>query len=194
MASRIILVLDESGSMGKQRKEVVEGVNSMITQQKSENPAENSSIFFTLVTFSDVIREVCDTTLEKCELIQESDYKPSGSTALFDAIGRTIRKYQKENNVIMIVATDGKENASSEFTKYSQIVEMVKKSKQERNWSYIYISEDIDTFEQGNQMGMSNTSTSKNVKLTTSEIGNYMKSDGYSSAVSGYRKYYTSMN
>lgn len=52
VVSRIILVLDESGSMSSQRSDVIGGINETIRQQRLELP-EDSTTNFTVVTFSE---------------------------------------------------------------------------------------------------------------------------------------------
>lgn len=59
----------------------------------------------------------------------------------------------------MIVLTDGMENASRKYTHKSQIDDMITKQREEKGWKYLYLSCDIDTFAQGDSIGISNVHT-----------------------------------
>ena len=77
---------------------------------------------------------------------------PDGCTALFDAIGETLNRYSKERNVVDVIATDGMENSSKHYN-YRQIGKMVSDYQQEKNWKFVYLSENIDQFDQGCSVG-----------------------------------------
>jgi len=162
--SRIVLVLDESGSMSSQRNDVIGSINETIRQQRLEIPGDNNTNF-TVITFNDTVNSPIDHKLASMPLFTEHDYKPSGSTSLYDAIGFTIERYKSEPNVIFLVMTDGEENASKHFS-YSQITQSIKKVKESKNWNFIYLSEDIDTFKQGEKLGYSSAAYNCNNILT----------------------------
>ena len=74
--------------------------------------------------------------LYEVENLTEKDYYVRGSTALLDAIGKTILTLDKEidNKVLFVITTDGRENASVEFTR-RQIKNMINN----HNWEFIYL-------------------------------------------------------
>lgn len=150
---RLILVLDSSGSMHSQKSDIIGGINQMINEQRKSNPSENDQVFFNIVKFSDHVSPPTNHTLASTPYMTDNDYTPSGSTSLFDAMGKTMDKFRKEDDIIMIVATDGQENTSTTYT-YKLVTEMVKQFKEEKRWNFIYLSEDIDTFQQGNSIGI----------------------------------------
>ena len=75
--------------------------------------------------------------------LTEKEYQVRGSTALLDAIGRTIITMQKEisGKVLFVITTDGRENSSVEFTK-TQIKNLITNS----NWEFLYLGADIDSY------------------------------------------------
>lgn len=150
----LILVLDESGSMHSQKSDIVGGVNSMIEQQR--NMISDRSCMLTIVKFSDFVRPLRHEHLHQVPFMTDADYNPSGSTALFDAICSTIEKYKEEKDVVMVIATDGQENASKTHTR-GNVTRMIADQREHKNWDFIYLSEDVDTFSQGNSMGLSNS-------------------------------------
>jgi len=145
----------KAGSMGGQQESMVAGVNEMIRIQREFDPLINHLVNFTVVKFSDVISEFPDQSLLAIPLLTIADYRPSGGTALYDAMGKVIEKYANESHVVCCIATDGGENASRNFNR-KKILELVSQAKADRQWKFVYLSEDLDTFQQGNNIGLSN--------------------------------------
>ena len=79
-------------------------------------------------------------------------YRPDGSTALLDAIGKSIRHLQKtigeevardEASVVVVIFTDGYENASSEFS-HEQVSSLIRELELTDKWSFSYIGATLD--------------------------------------------------
>jgi len=149
---RIILLLDESGSMGVQRDDVIGGVNSMIEKQRE---LQDEPIEMVIVKFSSEVVKARSALLTETKAFTKNDYTPSGSTALYDAIGKTISRYSDDVDDIMVIVTDGQENASREYTQ-SNIIRLINQQRNAKNWNFIYLSEDPTTVRQGNELGLSN--------------------------------------
>ncbi len=151
---RIVLILDSSGSMATQKNDIIGGVNEMISQQRAAFPEENNNVFFNIVMFSSYITPLPDNTLESITPLTPETYKCTGSTALYDAMGQTMDRFRNENDVILVIATDGEENCSRQYN-HKTITSMVRDFREQKDWNFIYLSEDIDTFKQGSSIGMS---------------------------------------
>ena len=176
ICSRLVLVLDSSGSMESQKKDVIGGVNETIKQQRLMN-SNIHNIYFNVITFSHQVSTPTNHTLLNVPFLTANDYKTTGSTALFDAIGLTIERYKDEHNLIFLIMTDGEENASCHYT-YNQIVKMIDDKKSKQNWNFIYLSENIETFKQGEKIGLSSKSMNCNNIMTSknglgSTLGNF---------------------
>lgn len=164
--TEIVIVLDESGSMSSCKSDTIGGFNEFLSTQKKIKGEAN----VTLVKFSDYYKVVNDgTALEHVSPLNESNYTPSYSTALLDAVGRTINSVgnrleslsedQRPEKVIFAVITDGYENASKEF-KREKVFEMVTHQKTKYNWEFLFLGADIDAW--GKEIGIhSNVSLSK---------------------------------
>ena len=90
--------------------------------------------------------------------MNEKTYYTRGSTALLDAIGKTI-KYLDEKNahkVLFIITTDGYENASIEYNK----IQIKKLIKEHSNWEFIYLGANIDSYCEATSIGIKNSRTS----------------------------------
>jgi uncharacterized protein YegL len=169
--ANIVMILDKSGSMSSIQSDIIGSINQFITDQKKI--ADTAT--FTFVTFSDNVEVVFfKKPLSEVQTITDNDYKPTGSTALFDAIGLTINKFEHDKDVLMVIVTDGQENASKRY-KRKEIFDMVSKHKGKNGWNFIYLSADIDTFDQGTSLGFGTSGFAGNNTCV------YNKAVGYSS-------------
>lgn len=153
----IVFLLDRSGSMAGIESDTIGGYNSYIHDNKDKNVRVTTVLFdnrYEMLYKRVNINEVNDLT--------RKEYFVRGSTALLDAIGKTIKYFDKQNakKVMFVITTDGLENASWRYNS-SQIKEMILGHK---NWEFIYIGADIDSFEEGGNIG-----------IKRSNIANYKK-------------------
>lgn len=135
MNTRILLVLDESSSMLKQKAKVVEAINNMINIQKSKN----SYTILTLIKFNSTVEKAISNCIKDFKFGYE-DYSPKDATALYDAIGGTLFNYQHEINNVFIVATDGDDNCSRKY-RPEHISFMIQKLRTLCGWKFIYLCE-----------------------------------------------------
>lgn len=176
--TQIVMVLDRSGSMDSIGKATVDGINSFIKEQK----AAEGEAFMTLTQFDDQyevtykerpINEVKD-------LILGETFVPRATTALYDAIGRTINELNTEDDVVFVIVTDGMENASREFTQ-SVIFEKIEQKKKE-GWNFLFLAANQDAMKTGAGFGisgknaMSYNANSTSVNATFSNISGKMSS------------------
>ena len=180
---KIVVVLDESGSMENIRDSMLKSLNDLIKEQKQvkERPAS-----FTLVKFSDKVKRVREIEpLETTNLLEPRDYEPSGSTALYDAIGSTINRFRNEKDVLLVIITDGQENASRKYNK-SYVNEKIEQMKNKNGWTYVYLSCDLSTSQQGKNIGCTNSSYSSNVVRDVNSYGEFV-SNNLNSAIRNFR-------
>ena len=178
---KIVVILDASGSMSVIQKDMKKAINDLITEQKQvkERPAT-----FTLVKFSDNVQRVIENKrLEDINPLE--DYSPSGSTALYDAIGDTISWFRNEKNVLMVIVTDGQENASRRYSR-SDVTRMIESKNGRNGWSFVYLSNDLKTFEQGNNIGLQRSAFTTNAVVGQNDFGNYL-GNNLNTAIKNYR-------
>lgn len=144
----IIFLLDRSGSMYGSEKDTIGGFNSIIKQQKQD---EVNAKVTTILFDHDYETLYKRKDLFDVDELTEKEYYVRGSTALLDAIGRTIITMQKEisGKVLFVITTDGYENSSIEFTK-TQIKNLIKNS----NWEFLYLGADIDSYGEAAKIGI----------------------------------------
>jgi len=110
-----ILVLDKSGSMFHTKKDLINGFNDLVSEQKQEK----STNLLTVITFNDVVEIFMEETFPNVSEIKESDIITKGKTALLDAVGEVydmILTNDKYTNITLTVITDGRENSSKNYT------------------------------------------------------------------------------
>ncbi len=110
-----ILVLDKSGSMFKNKQDLVDGFNNLVLEQKEEK----STNLFTVITFNDVVEVFKEEIFPNVSEIKDSDIITKGTTALLDAVGEVydmILNNDKYTKITLTVITDGQENSSRNYT------------------------------------------------------------------------------
>ncbi len=93
----------------------------------------------------------------------EATFQPRGSTALFDATGRTINSVgqrlagvpeeERPDKVLFVIMTDGFENASHEFNA-SKISEMINHQRNVYNWEFMFIGANQDAVLSAKEIGI----------------------------------------
>jgi uncharacterized protein YegL len=159
--TELVFILDRSGSMEGLEKDTIGGFNSMLKKQKAiEGECRVTTVLF------DHTYQVLHSRIELPAVapLTEKDYTIGGSTALLDAIGRTIhtignaQKHTAEayraNHVIFVIITDGLENSSTEYS-YRQISHMIKRQKEKYGWEFIFLGANIDAEETAGDLGIS---------------------------------------
>lgn len=167
MTTDITVVLDRSGSMESIADEVIKGLNAFVKgQQEIEGDA-----WFTLVQFDDEYDVVhFRVPIADVPKVTRRTYQPRGSTALLDAIGRTIndvsarlakmRPVDRPDQIVFAVQTDGQENASQEFTR-QQIFRMIRDRERgattetpgQPTWEFVFLAANQDAIQEGGHLG-----------------------------------------
>lgn len=158
------IIMDRSGSMHSIRSDAEGGINSFIKDQSGLSGKK----VLTVVAFDDQYEVPINAITIDSINYPSVVLQPRGSTALLDAIGKTIvnagerfrtmPENQRPGKVLFIVVTDGYENASREFTK-AYIKELIQQQEKQYNWQFIYLGADQDGFSEGISMGFKGDSS-----------------------------------
>ncbi len=115
-SSRIILIIDETGSMHGRRPATVSGIKEFVESQLNAEKIEGelepklTFVFFntTSRTFTwDKLSQVKDTSLtNNLDTVLES-YNPDNCTALYDTIHNVTKEFEHEKYNIVASFTDG---------------------------------------------------------------------------------------
>lgn len=159
-ATDITMVLDRSGSMGVVRDDTIGGFNAFVDDQKKVAGEAR----LTLVQFDHEYEVVYDAVaLGEVPLLDYDTYVPRGSTALLDALGRTITatgarlaalaEGDRPSRVIFVILTDGQENASKEFGR-DRINEMIIHQTNAFNWAFVFLGANQDAIREAGRIGI----------------------------------------
>lgn len=153
----IVFLLDRSGSMSGVENDTIGGYNSYIEKQKGNN------VYVTTVLFDNEYQILNERKhIKEIERLTKKEYFVRGTTALYDAIGKTIRRLDdvKTDKVLFVITTDGYENASKEFNK-QQVKELIQGHK---DWEFIYIGANIDSYAEGSSIGIRKSNISNYIQ------------------------------
>ena len=183
-------VLDRSGSMNAMKDEAVGGINAFLESQR-KLPGQAG---LTLVLFDHEYIVVHDgVPIKNVPPLNNDTYVPRGTTALLDAIGRTINtigerldktpKPERPGKVIVAILTDGLENASQEF-KRKEIFKMIKHQREVYSWEFIFLGAKQDAISTGAKMGIPIANA---VTFSEAPGGTARAFDAVSSVATAYR-------
>ena len=156
----IIGIIDRSGSMGGLEDEVIGGFNNFIKDQKEAD----GTATMTLVQFDDQY-EVNYTFKDINDVpdLNRETYQPRGMTAMYDAIGKTINstglalsimdENDRPDKVIVLIQTDGAENASNEF-RDDVVKDMIKEQESKFSWTFVFLGANINAKATASHLGI----------------------------------------
>lgn len=155
-AVELAVVADRSGSMISILNDAIGAFNAFIDQQQAgDGEAKLTVALFD--TQYEIMQEGVD--IKAATKFDKSNFVPRGSTALFDAIGRTLtnliarREAGEIDAAIVTILTDGEENASREF-RAEDIKKLIEKCEKEYGWEFIFLAANQDAFATGSTFGI----------------------------------------
>ena len=183
--THILAILDRSGSMSTVALDAIGGYNAFLAEQKKlKDKATLSGMLF-----DDKFEPLNNGQILNIKDVPElttATFQPRGSTALFDAIGKTVNTYKGEKNnadkVLVIIITDGHENASREYSQrdISDLITYQKKN----NWQFVFLCSTEDAITVGASLGVSRGNT---LKFANTSVGNAAMYSTLSKSVASFR-------
>jgi hypothetical protein len=139
--------------------ETKEGFNAFLTDQRAESGTATVSLY----EFDSTVELVYQNRLiEDAPVLDADNYSPGGSTALHDALSRAVAETselidavaapEQPENTIVVVLTDGKENASD--TTAPEVREQVEHRRDGQEWEFLFIGANQDAALTAEEMGM----------------------------------------
>ena len=158
--TEIIVVLDRSGSMDSIKAQTIEGFNTFLQHQKS---LEEEAVI-SIVKFDHEFEVIClRKNISEVGYLTEESYQPRGTTALLDAIGKTINETKDritstisgktKTKVVFVIITDGHENSSNLYDR-SQIFKLIRDFEKKENWQFVFIGANQDAIEEASRIGV----------------------------------------
>ena len=163
-ATFISIVADASGSMDHLHETVIKGLNDFITEQATtDNDAKVTIVQFPSLKDEDGIQTILPkSNVKTARKITSDDYVITGMTPLYDAIGAVIKKADQRiarrvakgknpESQVVVIFTDGGENASRKFTKENIFTLIAERKAQ--GWVFVFLGANQDAFEEGGRVG-----------------------------------------
>ena len=158
--TELVFILDKSGSMGGLERDTIGGYNSMLAKQQ----AVEGECRITTVLFDNNYELLHDRIdLRAVSPITEREYQVGGTTALLDAIGRTIHKISnaqihsaeeyRAEKVMFVIITDGEENSSRGYSTV-KVKALIERQKTQYGWEFIFLGANIDAVETAGSLGI----------------------------------------
>lgn len=159
----ITVVLDRSGSMYGLKDDTIGGFNGFLAEQRALKNAGKARL--TLVQFDHEYQvDLVAEPLDSVPPLDELSYVPRGMTALFDATHRALdesedwsRQHGWKGKHIVIIITDGIENASREHPVAKDLKRRVKGLEAE-GWVFGFLGVGLEKFHSERELGVSSSS------------------------------------
>jgi uncharacterized protein YegL len=159
-----LLILDRSGSMQDCAGETISGFNEqiqMISDLQKRHPEQEFRV--SLTVFNHMVEHAFETVdIHHVKELSHHNYIPGGSTALLDAIGGSVIRLKHaindeierdEATAVVVILTDGYENASKEFS-FERVSKMIKELEKSDSWTFSFLGTMYDSIETANKMNI----------------------------------------
>lgn len=182
-----------SGSMSKIKDASIEGTRGYLADlQKEEKKiieehGEGVYTYLTVTAFDTVLERLVESVpAADLDLSELDSYQPRGFTALYDAIADTIvamdTRVGEGEKVLVVVMTDGEENASVEYSLQKdgrkRLFDLITAYEARGNWTFVYLGANVDSYSEATSIGIAGgnsvyySASSGSVSSTTSSLSN----------------------
>ena len=156
------ILLDRTGSMSSIWDEALSSVNAYAASvaEEEDGKADTLSTQVTLAVFDsqdglqfDVLRR--GVNADTWSPVTSDEAAPRGMTPLFDAIGRMVglAEGDKPERAVLVVMTDGHENASREMTRESAKAALDR--ARAKGWEVVFLGAEFASFNDADAVGVS---------------------------------------
>jgi len=173
------IIVDKSGSMSDCIDQTINGFNEQIAkicELEAEFPEQQITIGLT--TFNhEVDHHYYMRPVSDAYKMNEENYQPNGNTAMLDAMAETMNRlseYQQESNrhlpttVVMVVLTDGYENASVRYT-LKNVKQMVEQREASGTWTFSFLGATLDAVDVAESMSIKRENSISFAKASMNE-------------------------
>lgn len=151
-------IQDRSGSMGSVWPETLNGFKTFVEDLKTKGNEGGIDYLFSLTVFDTVVD--CPFIAEPIDKIKPDALKafgPRGSTALYDAVGKTIENTASDSKgadkIVCVIVTDGQENSSREWSK-DALNQVIASKLDLGNWTFTYLGTQPETWDDAEALGI----------------------------------------
>ena len=148
LQTHVAFCIDESGSVSRIIKPLVEAYNQTVTDIRSSVLDEGQEASMTALAFGDRVLKhrilYVGQQVQTVKPLNASDFNPSGLTPLFDSVYRAIKKLEELDDgkpgtsFVVSTVTDGEENQSIDPGIPTTVREIEKKTATDR-WTFTFL-------------------------------------------------------
>lgn len=183
--THVLMVTDMSGSMRPLAEDVRGGFNTYV-----EDLAKSDGRYrLTVCLFDTEFIPLCTAAKPKdTPRLDTANYAPRAMTALLDAVGKTVAEFEarttlgEDDRVLVVVQTDGAENASTVFGR-EQVADLIKTREATGKWSFVFLGAGPDAWSQAGGLGFARANT---VHTTADPHGTRAAYSGVTAATVAY--------
>ena len=151
----IRVVLDRSGSMSNCVDQTIDALNGYLIGMQKENT--EGVVTISLFDSQSITIGIDKVQIKDLSPLDYSFLNPRASTPLYDAIGAAIYEHSnyevtKEDKKVLVIVTDGLENASREYS--GEAIKKLVEEKEEAGWLIVYLGSDHDIYKQTRMIGI----------------------------------------
>lgn len=186
--THVLFVTDMSGSMANLADDVRGGFNTYVADLVAAKERGEGRYRLSVTLFDTEFIPYCtNARLADVPAMDSKNYRPRGGTALLDAVGITVTRFESavtladDDRVLLVIQTDGQENASSEYT-WDSVRALLEEREKTGKWSIVYLGQGIAAWAQGNRFGAS----TQTVNTAASGRGTRSSYSGLSAATVDY--------
>jgi len=146
--SRVVMILDESGSMNSCATATINSFNEQVEQLQSEYAKDGLDTEVSLYKFNSEVKLVFDSiSVDAVRKLTRKDYMPIRTTAMYDCVGTAIKSLASSDQdncaTLFIIISDGQENASTKYTSET-LAEMIQEKQNTKRWTFTYMGSNQD--------------------------------------------------
>jgi hypothetical protein len=161
--THVLVAVDRSASMSGLEEETRSGYNGFLDDLCAGEPA--GGLVVTTVLFDHEVTRLCTAVpIGVAPRLDRDNYRVRGYTALYDAVGQLIVGFEEavtlgeHDRVQLMVQTDGRENASKEFSA-ERVRALIGEREASGKWSTAYLGAGPAAWDGGAVMGMRSVNT-----------------------------------
>jgi Mg-chelatase subunit ChlD len=156
----ITYIIDRSGSMQPLANDAIGGFNKFLDdQQKAPGEATLSLVLFD----HEVLVPYHGVPIKEVKPLDGKTYQPRGSTALLDAVAiaidrtgdrlKVMKEEDRPEKVMVIIMTDGHENASTDITR-AELKAKIEHQEKAYSWNFVFMGANQDSFAAAVKLGI----------------------------------------
>lgn len=176
MKTRIIFLLDRSGSMRAIYDDTVGGFNTYLEELAKADNADD--MVFTRIQFDSggIDTEFSDVPVKNVPGLDKDNFKPRDMTPLLEAATKTIEAAAAKSwdgKTIIVFMTDGQENSSKPEYTNEKLAQLIAHHRAE-GWEFVFLGAGIDAYGQASKLGIGAMNTmSYNAQDKAATLGTY---------------------